>query len=187
MRPYHLIKVARLCLFSAAYLVCSQAGALSSDKDQPIEIAADSAELDDKKGLTVYEGNVVVTQGSIRMRGDKMTVLYNKDNTLDTVVLNGRPATYRQLPDKSEIYDEAEALQMEFYEAKNLIVLIDNAKVKQQEVTFSGDRIEYDTELSKIKARSLKSRQPAAEEDATVRDEGRVKITIQPRKKEQNK
>ena len=107
-----------------AMLVCGKTVALSTDKDQEIEIEADSAELDDKQGVTVYEGKVVVTQGSIRMTGDKMTVHYTKNNDLDTVVLNGKPATYRQLPDKSEVYDEAEALQMEFYKAKNLIVLI---------------------------------------------------------------
>ena len=34
-------------------LMSGAAGALSTDKDQPIEIEADSAELDDKKGVTL--------------------------------------------------------------------------------------------------------------------------------------
>ncbi|MDX1519199.1 MAG: LptA/OstA family protein, partial [Gammaproteobacteria bacterium] len=54
--------------------------ALTTDKDQPIEIEADAAELDDRKNVTVYTGNVIVTQGSIRMTGEKMTVYYTDDN-----------------------------------------------------------------------------------------------------------
>jgi len=170
-------------------LMSGAAGALSTDKDQPIEIEADSAELDDKKGVTLYEGNVVVTQGSIRMTGDRMTVNYTKENELDTVVLTGKPATYRQLPDKSDVYDESEALQMEFYKSKNLIVLINRAKVKQKDVRFSGDRIEYDTEHSKIKARGsvTTSGKTSAEDGAAKPEKGRVKIIIKPPgKKEQD-
>jgi len=166
-----------------AVLIGSKAGALTTDKDQPIEIEADNAELDSKKLITIYEGNVVVTQGSIRMTGDRMTVHYTKNNELDTVVLVGKPATYRQLPDKSQEYDESEALQMEFYKSKNLIVLINNAKVKQKDVRFSGERIEYDTEHSKIKARGglvTIGDGAAPEEGATSPPKGRVKIIIKP-------
>ena len=181
MRPYHLQNLIKLCALGVL-LASGAAGALTTDKDQPIEIEADSAELDDKKGVTIYEGNVVVTQGSIRMTGEQMTVNYTKDNELDTVVLTGKPATYRQLPDKSDVYDESEALRMEFYKAKNLIVLINNAKVKQRDVRFSGDRIEYDTEHSKIRARgSVKQTAPTTEGgEAVAPEQGRVKIIIKP-------
>jgi lipopolysaccharide export system protein LptA len=186
MRPYHLKNLVNICAL-CALLTHGKAWPLSTDKDQPIEIEADSAELDDKKGVTFYEGNVVVTQGSIRMTGDLMTVHYTKNNDLDTVVLIGKPATYRQLPDKSDVYDESEALQMEFYKSKNLIVLINEARVKQKDVRFSGDRIEYDTEHSKIRARGsvTTSSKPAAEENATEPEKGRVKIIIKPPKKKE--
>jgi len=88
--------------------------ALSTDKDQPIEIEADYADLDNEKGVTIYRGNVVLTQGTVRMTGDTMTV-YFKDGDLDTLIMEGKPARYRQLPDDSKIYDEAEALRMEYY------------------------------------------------------------------------
>lgn len=172
----------RYALLMTALVFPHNVCALSTDKDQPIEIEADAAELDDQKGVTVYTGNVVVSQGSIRMTGDKMTVYYTKDNDLDTVIMLGQPATYKQLPDNSEIYDEAEALRMEFYNLKNLVVLIDNALVKQEGLRFSGNRIEYDTETSKIKARGAPDNTAADEEKPS--GSGRVKITIQPKKKE---
>jgi lipopolysaccharide export system protein LptA len=181
---YILKKTGNYLLLTAALLFCSTAWGLSTDKDQPIEIEANAAELDDQKGVTIYTGNVVVTQGSIRMTGDKMTVYYTRENDLDTVIMIGQPATYRQLPDNSEIYDEAEALRMEFYNLKNLIVLIDNALVKQEHKRFSGNRIEYDTLNSKVWARGAADKTVAEEGDTPATDSGRVKIIIQPKKKE---
>jgi lipopolysaccharide export system protein LptA len=188
MQPYHLKNLIKICAL-CALLVSGKSWALSTDKDQPIEIEADSAELDDKKSVTIYEGNVVVTQGSIRMTGDHMTVHYTKNNDLDTVVVNGKPATYRQLPDNSDIYDESEALQMEYYKSKNLIVLINKAKVKQKDVRFSGDHIEYDTELSRIKARGSVTAggTSATEEGGVEPPKGRVKIIIKPPAKKEQK
>ena len=185
---YYLGKLTRLAALIISLSINTHAWALSTDKNQPIEIQADSAELDDKKGVTVYHGNVVVTQGSIRMTGDTMTVHYTKDQDLETVIMEGHPATYRQLPDKSEVYDEAEALRMEYYGLKNLIVLIDNAQVKQEEFRFSGNRIEYDTKLSQIKARGKPSQEtPVTEENTPSQEDNRVKIIIKPKKKEEQK
>ncbi len=152
--------------------------ALSTDKDQPIEIQADSADLDDEKGVTIYRGNVVLDQGSVHMTGDTMTV-YFKDDELDTLIMEGTPATYRQLPDDSEVYDEAEALRMEYYELKSLVILIDKASFKQEGLSFSGNRIEYDTEHSKVKARGSVKQQSG--------DSGgeRVKIILKPKKKQE--
>ena len=155
------------------------ANALTTDKDQPIEIEADEAELDDKKNVTVYTGNVIVTQGSIRMTGEKMTVYYTDDNDLDSVIIEGHPATYRQLPDNSEVYDEAQAKRMEYNNRKNLVVLIDNAIVQQEDLRFSGNRIEYDTENSKIKAKGQASTADETGPDKEATD-GRVRITIKP-------
>lgn len=156
--------------------------ALTTDKDQAIEIEADSAELDEQKSVTVYTGNVIVVQGSIRMTGDKMTVYYNDGSDLESVIMVGNPATYKQLPDDSDVYDEAQAKRMEYYSPKNLIVLIDNAIVKQEGLRFSGNRIEYDTENSRIKAKGKPD--SAGKSDDTSGD-GRVRITIKPKKKEQ--
>jgi lipopolysaccharide export system protein LptA len=164
----------------AGLLFTTSTWALSTDKDQPIEIEADSADLDDAKGVTIYRGNVVLIQGSVRMTGDTMTV-YFTDDGLDTMIMEGKPATYRQLPDDSEIYDEAEALRMEYYELKNLVVLIDKASFKQEGLSFSGNRIEYDTLHSRVKARGSVKQQAGSSSSSSSGE--RVKIILKPRKK----
>ncbi|MEJ2762134.1 MAG: lipopolysaccharide transport periplasmic protein LptA, partial [Gammaproteobacteria bacterium] len=142
-----LLGLILLCLTPAAL-------ALSTDKDQPIQVEADSAQLDNKNNVSVYTGNVILTQGSIRMTGDKMTVYNTEDDKLDTLIMEGHPATYRQLPDKSKVYDQAEAKTLKYYELKNMVILIGDAVVKQKNFSIKGERIEYDTKMNKAKAES---------------------------------
>ena len=60
-------------LFSLSLLLAAgQSHALSTDSNQPIRVQADSAELDDGKGVATYRGNVVITQGSLRVTGTSL-------------------------------------------------------------------------------------------------------------------
>jgi lipopolysaccharide export system protein LptA len=156
-----------LALAGAAPLV----HALSTDKDKPIEVEADTAELDDVNNVSVYTGHVILTQGSIRMTGEKMTVYNTEKNELDTLIMEGNPATYRQLPDNSNVYDEAQALTIKYFDLKNLIILQGKAEVKQEGFFMKGDRIDYDTQLSQVKAQSAakKGEGPEAEKQERVK------------------
>ena len=175
------ISLTEIIIFLFLLVPHASVRALSTDKDQDIEILADSAELDDKKGTTIYRGNVIVTQGSIKMTGDKMTVHFDENDDIELVTLVGNPATYKQLPDNSEVYDEAEALRMEYYELKSLVVLIDKALVTQEGFSFSGKRIEYDTLNSRVKAKS--QLKPGDKTGAGDESKERVRIIIKPKKK----
>lgn len=158
--------------------------ALSTDKQQDIEITADSAEMDEMKGISIYRGDVIVVQGSIRMTGNIMTVYFDDNGDIELVVMEGKPASYKQLPDNSEVYDEAYALRMEYYALKNYVILIDEALVIQEGLRMTGDRIEYDTVTNKAKAETTKK--PEKTGDGTVKEEdGRVKIIIKKKKLQQ--
>ncbi len=157
-----------VCLVSV--VVCSAAMALSSDSDQPLEIEADAAELDDIRGVIIYRGNVIVTQGSMRLYGDTMTIYYADDQKLKTIFMEGNPACFRQRPDNRDKDVEAEALRMEYHAPQKLIVLIEEATVIQGRDRFSGNRIEYDTEGGVVRARKSAS------------GKERVKMVIQPKK-----
>ena len=166
-------------------LVVNCAYCLSTDSGQDIEIQADTAEMDDVKKITIYRGDVVVIQGSIKMTGHTMHVYFDKNNDMELVVMDGTPATYRQLPDDSTVYDEAEALKMEYYALKNYVILIDQAKITQEETKLTGERIEYDTVLSKIKAKG-KSSTTKKEEGEEKAESERVKIIIKKKNSSKN-
>ena len=161
----------------------SQCMALSTDSQQPIEIEADFAELDDEEGTTLYVGNVIVIQGSIRMTGERLRVNFTEDRDLKEVYLEGKPATFKQTPDNAVHDVEGEALLMEYHALKNLLFLIEKAKVTQGERLFQGHRINYDTEKSIITARS--SRAGKADKDELPKEtSGRVRIIIPPKKRD---
>ena len=98
------------------------------------------------------------------------------------VIMDGTPAKYRQLPDDSTVYDEAEALRMEYYALKNYIILIDEAKVTQEGLNFSGKRIEYDTVLNKVKAEGETITDTKRKSNEKT-ESGRVKIIIKRKNK----
>jgi lipopolysaccharide export system protein LptA len=166
-----------------ALLLLLHAGAsfgLASDVDQPIEIEADFAELDDQAGRTTYTGNVVVVQGSMRMTGDKLTANFDDNRQLVDVYLEGKPAYMKQTPEEGKQDIEGEALQIEYHQKKNLIYLIDKASLKQGERLFEGYRINYDTKRSIITGRG--SADGSAPSGAEARKPGRVKVIIPPKR-----
>ncbi|MGE8358313.1 MAG: lipopolysaccharide transport periplasmic protein LptA, partial [Microvirgula sp.] len=81
-------------LAAGALIVCSAlaAHAEQADRSKPINIEADQASLDQQKGVTVYEGNVILTQGTSKLTAAKLTVNQDKaGNQFGTAI--GNPAT----------------------------------------------------------------------------------------------
>ena len=155
--------------------------ALSTDREQDMQVEADSAELDGIEGISIYRGNVVVTQGSMRITGHTLTVHFNDGGDIELAIMNGSPATYRQLPDGAADYDEARARKMEYYPQKDSVMLIERAWVKNPDgSTMTGNRIEYDTAQSRVKARGGAA--PATAGGSGEDAGGRVKIIIKKKK-----
>ena len=158
--------------------------ALSTDADQPIEIEADFAELDESEGRTVYRGNVKVRQGSLRMAGDVLRARFDEDNTLQEIRLTGRPARFRQTPDDSPHDIEGEALTIDYRQTESLLKLIENARLNKGGQRFEGNVIDYDTERSVIRARAARPSNVGDEADGDSDAGGRVRIVNPPKKKE---
>lgn len=116
-------------------LAAGRAWALKTDKGQPINVHSDTADYkEDPKnageGTGIYTGHVIITQGSIVLRGDK-AVLHMIGNDLSTADVTGNPVTFEQHPDQGQpMYGEAQELNYDA--AKNEITFITNAKLSQQ-------------------------------------------------------
>ena len=160
-------------------MLAANAGALSTDRDQPIHIEADWAEADDVRRTTVYKGAVVITQGSLRITGDTSTMYYNDDQELTKMVTVGRPARFRQMPDGDTQYKRAKAKRMEFYADQDLIILLGDAHSWQGEKRLSGERIEFDTRASRVKAYSTPAK---GTKKAGAGGKSRVRIVVPPKK-----
>ena len=73
-------------LLSALFAICAQValaqsasialGTSSFDKNQPVEVTADRLSVNQQDGTAVFDGNVLVVQGQVRLSAGKVTVEY---------------------------------------------------------------------------------------------------------------
>jgi len=152
---------------------CGAVPALSTDKDQELEVEADSSELDTRGQQAIYRGNVVIRQGSLKLTGDVVTVHYDSARALQRIVIEGEPATYRQRLDDSDEHSHAIARSMEYHARRGLIVLQREVTVEQPGMTLQSEWVEYDTNDGKVRAHGRNKDNEAA-------DDGRIRITIDP-------
>ncbi len=169
-----MLRLVSKLLFLLFLLLPMHTWALPSDRDQPIEIEADHAQLDDEQGITQYKGRAILTQGSLRIEGDIITFYYDDDRQLTKAIAQGTPATYEQIQKIGEAPIRAKSLTMEYHAKAQKIYLIGNAHVWQTGSEFSGERIEYDIERNIVNAsgRINQHEQPKKGE--------RIHIIIQP-------
>jgi lipopolysaccharide export system protein LptA len=141
-----------LILSLSAALGSAAAWALPSDRDQPIRIQADSAELDDRQGVAVYRGDVIITQGTLKITGDTVTITQTASGDIDVFTSVGKPAYYEQKPAADKDIVKAYGLTIQYFASNERIVLIDQAKVIQEGNTFEGEKIVYDTRRQIVNA-----------------------------------
>ena len=157
-------------LVTCLMLLSQSSWGLESDRDQPIHIKADQITVNEKQGVSFYQGNVQFTQGSLRVNGDDVTVFLH-DDVLSKVIVIGNPATLVQQPDHRQNPINAKAIRMEYDAKKEIVYLIENAEVQQGPNSFAGNYIEYDTRYSVVSARKGET------------DDSRVHVIINPPKK----
>ena len=162
--------------FSIFMVLPSLAFALPSDREQPINIEADHAQLDDKAGITQYKGRAILTQGSLRIEGDIITFYYDEDKNLKKAVAEGKLAKYKQLHKENEPPVRAKAVQMEYYAQSQKVFLLGQGEIWQDGDKMTGDRIEYDITDNVANVKSG----PVKIGDKVEQSKGRVHIIIQP-------
>ena len=157
----------KLGLAAALALGSPLAAALPEDRNQPIHLEASRGQLDQKTGVSVYEGNVVITQGSMRLTADSVTI-YIKDNNFQRMEATGAPVNLRYKPtvDKPEVQGVSQRVEYDVASAK--VIMSGNARLTQGQDTFTGDRVEYDLKSDVVRARG-------------AGNNGRIQFTIQPR------
>ena len=144
-RRMPLFALLLLCLPILAY-------GLASDRDQPITIEADRATFKEKENVSIYQGNVYLNQGTLKLHGDTMTV-YTDGDHVEKAILTGNPATFLQRPDGQDIDQHAEARRMEYQAADGLMILTGAARVWQTDgKELRSEKIIYDITRNTVNA-----------------------------------
>lgn len=130
--------------------------ALPNDREQPIHITADKAVRDDKRGVTIYSGNVHMRQGSMELEADSLTIFHDADNA-NQIVARGAPAKMRQRPELEAELVHAHASVITYFKDEDRVLLERDARVEREGDLVTGDSIDYLIGQQLITAESDKS------------------------------
>lgn len=158
-------------------LVAFPVFAEKADRDKPIEIEADTVTVNDAKKVSVYTGNVIVTQGTLLIKADKLVVREDESGFQHSSSY-GSPTTFKQKREGKDEYMEGAAQRIEYDGRMDKVQLFTKAWVKRADDIVHGDYIMYDAnaEYSEVIGGGPKSATPAT-------PTGRVKAIIQPKNK----
>ena len=133
--------IAALCLLAAS----NPLHALKSDRQQPLEVNADTTDGTLGDGTATLKGNVVIQQGTLLVRADVANV-EKVEGRVRQVELTGNPVHLQQ-----EIEEEglvtAEAKTIVYEVATGIVTLTGAADVVHPQYNISGEVLVYDMNL----------------------------------------
>ncbi len=166
------LAVATACL----PLLPAPAFAEKADKDKPTQIEANRMSSDDARRMSIFEGNVVLTKGTIVIRADRIVVRQDVEG-FQISTATGTPAKFRQKREGKEEWIEGEALRIEVDDKAEKVELRERAVLLRDKDEVRGDIIDVDTRSEFFTVTSGKSAV------TTANPQGRVRAVIQPKAK----
>lgn len=134
-----------LILLTLLFGLAVPAQAERADRSKPINLESDRMHVDDAQKISVFEGKVVMTQGTLTIRADTVTVRQDKEGHQYGTAL-GNPATFRQKRDGGGEYVEGEARRIEYNGKIDKVEFFDRARLKREPADeVRGNYISYDS------------------------------------------
>jgi lipopolysaccharide export system protein LptA len=141
---------ALLLALSLAFAV-APATAEKADRAKPMNVEADALRYDDVRQTSVFTGRVVVTKGTIVIRGAKVEVKQDPEGYQFGVVTAepGKLAYFRQKREGMDEYIEGESVTIEYDGKADRVKFIGRAEMRRYRGTtlndeISGSLITYD-------------------------------------------
>lgn len=133
-------------------LIFSSLQAAETDRNQPIEIEADQASFSQNNQHTEFSGNVLVTQGSLKIQAAQVHMERLKNGN-QTVHAEGKPVKFQQNLDKKTAEGKVQTIRgsanrIDFDKQANTVILNGNAKIDREGDVVTGERITYNTATS---------------------------------------
>ena len=147
-----------------AFVPARMVQANSEDKKQPINYSANSADVNQKTSGGSLSGNVVITQGTMTIRADRIVFKQNPDNSVSATA-HGNPITFRQKREGVDEYFEGFAQRAEYDGQKELLELYDRALLKRGQDEIRSNYISYNTKTELFRAEGRPDA-PATPQDA---------------------
>lgn len=152
-----------------------------ADREKPIALEADRITMDDVKKVQTFEGNVVLTQGTLEIRTSKLVVTQDADGFQKGVALGGANglARFRQKREGRDEYIDGEAERIEHDARNEKTEFFARAWVKSGQDEVRGQYISYDA----LTENYLVTNGAGGSKSATGAAQARVRAIIQPKGK----
>ena len=172
-----------LSLTAAALLtaLAMPAYAEKTDREKPINLEADRISIDDIKKQQIFEGNVILTQGTMQIRTNRLVVTQDADGFQKGVATGGANglARFKQKREGSNDYVEGEGERIEHDAREEKTEFFVRAWVKSGLDEVKGQYISYDALTEKYVVTNGAGQTKSAKGEA----QARVRAIIQPKGK----
>lgn len=159
------------------HLSAFSARAEKADRDKPTQLEAARMSSDDARRVSIFEGNVVLSKGTLSVRADRIVVRVDADG-FQHATATGNPVRFRQKGDgqrdRAGVWTDAEALRVEIDDRNERIEMFERARVTRDQDEVRGEYIFLDQRSEFFSVSAAKGASPAAAE-------GRVRAVIQPK------
>jgi lipopolysaccharide export system protein LptA len=122
-----------LTLTLLTLLTAGAVRAEKADRDKPMNIESDAMRYDDLRQINVFSGRVILTKGSIVIRGETIEVRQDPQGyQLGWVTGSAQtPAFFRQKRDGVDEYIEGEALSIEYDGRADTVKFVQQAQMRR--------------------------------------------------------
>jgi lipopolysaccharide export system protein LptA len=160
------------------------ASAEQADREKPINYQADTGDVNVQTKVGTLIGNVILTQGTLRIQADKIVFHQNPDSSVSATAW-GNPITFREKRDNVDEYYEGVAQRAEYDGQKRFLELFDRALLRKGTDEIRSNYISYDAATEFFKAEGRPDTHPAAAGETTLG--ARVRGVFQPQPKDSGK
>jgi lipopolysaccharide export system protein LptA len=168
----------RAVVLLAWCLACAlPAYAERADRTKPVNLEADRVTVEEAKQTATFEGNVILTQGTLTIRGERMIVQQDAEGFKHGAAY-GNLASFRQKREGVDEYIEGYAERIEYDGKADMLQMFNRAYLKKSNDDVRGNYISYDatTEFFRVVGGGKQAATPG-------NPEGRVRAVIQPKAK----
>ena len=174
-----------LLLLALCVSVSCPAWAEKADRMKPMQFEANTMRVDDVKQVTVFDGNVQMTKGSIIVRAGRVDVRQSPDGYQSAVITGapGQPAFFRQKREAVDEFIEVESERIDYDGSADIVKFTGKAQLRrlrgaQVADEISGAVIIYENLTDKF---SVDGSSTAASPGVTPAPAGRVRAMRTPK------
>jgi lipopolysaccharide export system protein LptA len=143
-------------MWALIFSLCSlTAQAQNKDFVEPVSVNSDNFDGSVKEKKLIYIGNVVVKQGSLLIKADRLEVDSSAGQGKEIFTAFGNQAVYSQLLDGDKPI-QAMANEIRYEVSTRLLTLTGKAEINQSGSLVKSEKIQYDLEKQKLNAESGK-------------------------------